>query len=133
METDEPQEQAQAEEPKAKAPDPRLPVRVVGQREGSALVEWIDEAGMYRRAYVPPGKIKDGTIAAKDLKKGIPYGLPWEDWIKIEATPERIANELRRMGMWTWQDINNAVISAANRAFDQGAFLRRVDQEVNRK
>ena len=121
---------AEPETPKAKPPDPRLPVRLIGQKDGSALVEWTDEEGQYRRAYVPGSKVQDGTVAGKELAKGIPYGLPWEDWIEVTATPQHIANELRRQGVWCWEDINNAALDAANRAFDKGAFLRRVKQEA---
>jgi hypothetical protein len=117
---------------KAKPPEPRLPVRLMAHKDGSALVEWMDESGMYCRVYVPFGKLDKGTVASKELAKGIPYGLPWEEYIEVTATPEQIANELRRQGVWCWQDINNAALSAANRAFDQGAFLRRVNREVQK-
>lgn len=135
MDKAETQEQGAKEaekQPKAKPPDPRLPVRLVAHKDGSALVEWIDEAGMYCRVYVPLDKLDRGTVASKDLAKGIPYGLPWEQWIEIQATPERIANELRRMGIWCWQDMSNAALDAVNRAFDKGAFLRQVNQEVSK-
>ena len=108
---------------------PRLPVRLVAHKDDSALVEWIDD-GMYCRVYVPLAKLRDGTVAEKDLAKGIPYGLPWEDWIEVAVTPEHIANELRRRGVWCWPDITNSALDAVNRAFDKGAFLRRVNQEV---
>ena len=130
MDNDEQQEQEQ-EQPKAKPPDPRLPVRLVAHKDGSALVEWIDLYG-YHRAYVPLDRLKDGTVSAKDLERGIPYGLPWEDWIEVSATPESIANELRRRGIWRWEDMNNAALDAVNRAFDKGAFLRLVNQEVSK-
>ena len=61
---------------------------------------------------------------------GSGYGLAWEEFIEITATPELIANELRRQGIWCWQDIRNDALTSANRAFDQGDFLRRVDKEV---
>ena len=124
------EEQVEKEQER-KPPDPRLPVRLVAHKDGSALVEWIDE-GMYRRVYVPLAKVDQGTVAGKDLAKGIPYGLPWEDWIEVTATPENIANELRRQGVWCWQDINNAAIEAANKAFDKGAFLRVSNQEAHK-
>ena len=115
-----------------KAPDPRLPVRVVGQKGASILVEWLDEGAMFRRAYVPADKVRDGSVASKELAKGIPYGLPWEKWIEITATPELVANALRRQGVWNWEDITNAALQAANMAFDKGAFLRRVEKETKR-
>ena len=131
MDKENEQEQAK-EKPNAKPPEPRLPVRLVGHQGESALVEWLDAGGMYHRVHVPLDKLEDGTVASKDLERGIPYGLPWEDWIEVQATPEKVANELRRQGVWCWQDVNNAALAAANKAFDKGAFLRRVNQEVNK-
>ena len=131
MDKEEQQEQAKAK-PKTKPPEPRLPVRLVGHQGESALVEWLDGDGMYRRVHVPLVKLEDGTVSGKDLERGIPYGLPWEEWIEVQATPEKVANELRRQGVWCWQDVNNAALDAANKAFDKGAFLRRVNQEVNK-
>ena len=129
MDKDEQQEQAE-EKPKAKPPDPRLPVKLIAHKDGSALVEWIGEDGYYHRVYVPLSKLDKGTVASKDLAKGIPYGEQWEDYIEITATPESIANELRRMGVWCWQDIRNDVLDVVNKAFDKGEFLRRVNQEA---
>lgn len=131
------QDQEVVEEPapkraSAKAPAPRLPVRLIEHKGESALVEWLDEDGLYRRVYVPKARLDAGTVATADLGKGIPYGLPWEEWIEVTATPEHIANELRRQGVWEWRDMNNAALGAANRAFDAGAFLRRVQQEVDK-
>lgn len=123
-------DEEQAKETKAK--DPRLPVQLVAHKDGSALVQWLDEDGMYHRAYVPLDKVKDGTVASKDLAKGIPYGLPWEEWIEVTATPEHIANELRRHGCWCHADLNHIVLTAVNKAFGQGGFIRRVNQEVNK-
>ena len=131
MDKDE-EQQDQAEPKKEKAMGLRLPVRKIADKDGSALVEWIGEDGFYHRVYVPLAKLDKGTVATKDLEKGIPYGLSWEQWIEIEATPERIANELRRMGVWCWQDITHTALTAVNKAFDQGEFLRRVKQEVDR-
>lgn len=125
-------EEEQAEEPKkAKPPEPRLPVRLVAHKDGSALVEWLDDSG-YHRVYVPLEKVKDGAVSAKDLAKGIPYGLPWEDFIEVTATPEFIANEMRRHGCWTQADLNHIVLTAVNKAFDQGEFIKLVNQEVNK-
>lgn len=119
-------------EEQVKQANPRLPVRLVAHKDESILVEWIDGENMYHRAYVPLAKLKEGTVASKDLAKGIPYGLPWEEWIEVEVTPESIANEMRRWGVWCWSDITNSALDAVNRAFDRGAFVRRVNQEVNK-
>jgi hypothetical protein len=120
------------EAPKRKKPDPRLPVKVVCTKGESSLVEWLDSGGMYRRAYVPISSVADGTVSSADLEAGVPYGLPWEKFIKVEATPESLANELRRQGIWEWEDIKLSALQNANRAFDLGAFMRKVEQEVKK-
>ena len=126
-------EEDKQEEPKEiKAKEPQVPARLIAHKGDSALVEWMDGDGYLRRAYIPLKQVRDGAAASKVLDKGIPYGLPWEKWIEVVATPEDIANELRRQGVWCWEDMNNAALDAANRAFDRGAFLRRVQQEVKK-
>jgi len=123
------EEQKQEEAKEKPRPEPRVPVRVIGSKGESALVEWMDAEGMYRRVYVPLAKVTKGTVASKDLERGIPYGLPWEDYIEVTATPASIANELRRMGAWRREDLTANIVDQANKAFDRGAFLRRVSQE----
>jgi hypothetical protein len=113
---------------------PRLvPVRLVAQRGESSLVEWLDAEGLYRRAYVPAALVQQGFVPALDLNRAIPYGIEWEKYIQVTATPQSLANDLRRRGMWTWEDINNAALSAANRAFDVGQFLRQVKAEERKQ
>jgi hypothetical protein len=124
------QEQEPKEEKQEKAVALRLPVRRIAEKDGSSLVEWIGEDGLYHRAYVPNKALDKGTVSTKDLQKGIPYGLPWEQWVEIQATPERIANELRRMGVWCLADLNHIVLTAVNKAFDQGEFIKLVNQEA---
>lgn len=109
------------------------PVRIVaGHAGGAMLVEWVRE-GAYRRACLPGPDIRqgpDGTVATLvALERGIPYGIAWEQYIEVTATPASIANELRRRGVWTWRDITLPAVVEANRAFDLGAFLRRADAE----
>ena len=114
------------EEPK------RIPVRVIGTQGESCLVEWRVANNYLHRAYLPAAKVKEESCLERDLAKGIPYGLPWEQWIVVTATPESIANEFRRQGVWEWKDINKPALVAANTAFDLGEFLRRVSQEVGK-
>jgi hypothetical protein len=113
----------------------RIAVKVIGVKGGSALVEWHEVHNgepWYHRAYIPIGRVEGetGTVDAQDLAGGIPYGLPWENYIVITATPERIANELRKRGVWCWLDINNVALDDVNRAFDRGDFTRRVREAL---
>lgn len=97
-------------------------VRCIRHKGDAALVEWIDR-GQYRRGFIPLSSIKDGTVKETTLKRAVPYGIPWEKCIKITATPEEIANELRRAGMWTLEDIDAGRLRKINRAFDYGEFI----------
>lgn len=76
------------------------------RRQGNvALVEIYDE-GTYTRVIVPSNKVSDsGTVNPAILEMGIPYGCPWEEMITLTATPEMIANELRRRGVFTVDDL----------------------------
>lgn len=117
------------EEKKAK-PKP-VPVKVVGEKGESALVEYQVD-GMYRRRYVPRKSVKDGAVSPITLGKGVVYGLPWEDFIEITATPESVANKLRQRGVWYIEDMTHSAILHARLAFDYGDFISRAKQEVDK-
>ena len=122
-------------EEEKKKPEP-IPVRVVGEKGESALVEYQVD-GMYRRRYVPGKSVKDrernrGEVSPITLGKGIVYGLPWEDFVEITATPESVANELRRRGVWYIEDMNHSAIKHARIAFDYGEFISRAKREVDK-
>jgi hypothetical protein len=102
----------QAEEKKERRPK-MVKGKVVRQEGDASLVEWMDKEGFYHRASVPRDVVKitkPGQVACSvdedELLVGIPYGMPWEELIgEINVTPEMIANELRRSGIWTGQEL----------------------------
>jgi hypothetical protein len=109
-------------------------IRVIAQEKKSALVEYQDRAGMWRRCSIPAAKIVDGYTSEDILARGIPYGLQWEDLQVEPITPEKVANTLRAHGIWTAADIQNN--SAALRAAIQqihGPLLAVIYQFINRK
>lgn len=120
------------EEPKPKAPKPvMVEIKPIAAKGKSVLVEWIDARGMYRRGFVPVGKVKDQAVDLADLVKAIPYGLPWEQFIQITATPESIANSLRKQGVWTFEDLSKMnVVMRANQAFLVAEFMRKAKKEA---
>lgn len=77
-------------------------VRVVSVTGPAALVETTD--GL-TRATIPANEIVDGAVSEEALDLGVPYGLTWERLVKLSATPEQIARELRRNGIWTLEDL----------------------------
>ena len=83
-------------------------VRVVRVTGPSAVVEW---AGGLKRAVIPAAEVISdelyATVPADVLDEGAPYGLPWERLVKMEATPEKLADELHRNGIWTMEDVES--------------------------
>ncbi len=105
-------------------------VRVLQRKGHAALVEWQDEAGCLRRATVPARVLQGDEAEAGDLEMGIVYGLPWEELLGApRVTPERIAAELRRHGIWTRADLRarpNVALAALQSAYglDLAALMR---------
>ena len=113
------------------APVKAIPVKVVGVKDGSALVEWDD--GRLHRAYIPEKQIKDGVVAPAVLKRGIPYGLPWEQYVvPVPLAPEDIADQLRRRGIWDLEHLDVRALQRINQAFDLGQFIQKAKQEARK-
>jgi len=107
-------------------------VKVVQKKGQAALVEWLDADGTHR-ATIPAKAIKGNLVAKDELDYGIPYGEPWEEMIEVSTTPEVIAAELRRCGIWTREDLEvrpNQALGAIQAAYGIGltALLRAVRQ-----
>lgn len=80
-------------------------VRIVQTKGQSALVEWQEEGRLFR-GYLPVNLVKDGTAEGADLAKAAPYGVPWERYINLAGlTVQALADELRRNGIWTVDDL----------------------------
>ena len=109
-----------------------IKVKVVRRKGQAALVEWIAEDGAHR-ATIPLAAIIKGQVVSDELDYGIPYGEPWEELVEISTTPETIAAELRRCGIWTRDDLEarpNQALSAIQAAYGAGLadLLRAVRQ-----
>lgn len=73
-----------------------------------------------RRAWVPTSEVREGHADLATLDAGISEGLPWEELLTLRVTPERVAAELRRRGIWTAGDLRrnpNAAIAALQAAY----------------
>lgn len=100
----------------------QVAVKVVAQKDQSALVEWAAGDDV-RRAYVPAGKIEGGRCDLETLEAGIPYGAPWEDLVDLSGlTPQAVARQLRRHGIWTRADIERNM-QGAQRAINRATGL----------
>ena len=114
-----------------------IQVKVVNQRGLTALVEWM-VGDDYRRAYVPLETIAEGACAEDTLQAGAPYGVAGEEYIKVQSTPQRIARELRRYGIWTLDDLQQRIATAKAAAWeacapDFAAIIRAVRQSEGNK
>ncbi len=114
-------------------------VRCIRAADSVVLVEWIDGAGLHRAelaesaiAHLGNGQAR---VGADILAQAAPYGLPWESLVKLTATPEAVAVELRRMGVWSVEDMRRQpdavqrAIMAAHRA-DINSLSRAVDNHL---
>jgi hypothetical protein len=88
-----------------------MQVKVIARKGQAVLVEWTDEAGHLRRSVLPVNALHDGPDGAAHgaeadrPEEGIPYGLPWEALVTFQATPDALADALRRNGIWTYADL----------------------------
>jgi hypothetical protein len=113
--------------------DNRVLVKVIGERGRAALVEFDGEQGR-SRVYVPGDSVHAGMVDAETLAQGIEYGVPWEA-ADIRVTPELVAAELRRRGIWTLEDLqakpNEAIAAVMQAAGASLAALRRVAKQYS--
>lgn len=104
-------------------------MRVVRKKGESVLVEFVIKE-FYRRVYIPSTELKDGRAPESILERGIVYGEPWEEFMDMNASRKQMANELRRRGMWVAEDVNPVTVAKVNKAFNEGAFLKRCGEIV---
>lgn len=105
-----------------------MKIKIISRRKQSALVEFIKNDRL-QRATVPVGDIVEDQISDYKLKLAIPYGIEWSKYIRLEATPQDLEQNLRRVGIWTKEDaLNNAqrVLGAIQATYqvDLGTLLR---------
>lgn len=103
-------------------------IKIISRRGQSALVEYL-KSGKLQRATVPVADIADDQISDYKLKLGIPYGIEWSKYVRLEATSQDLEQNLRRVGIWTKEDaLNNAqrVLGAIQATYqiDLGTLLR---------
>jgi len=108
-------------------------VQIILHKNDLHLIEW-QEMGKPHRAWVTPDMIesKSGkTAVVKNPGAGIPYGMDWTPLITLSATPEDFDRELKRVGVWTIQDLRdkpNEALSALRSVYgiDMAVLLQAV-------
>jgi hypothetical protein len=89
----------------------RIEARVVLRKKAAVLLEANDKDGIPLRATFPAESLsirENGTVilSEEEFSMGIPFGIPWEYKFKqIVVTPEELAGELHRNGIWTRDDV----------------------------
>ena len=81
------------------------PVLVMSERGETALVQWHDGERL-RRAYVPSAEVVGGHVEGETLAQGIQVGADWETLGGEGVTARALAEELRRVGVWTADDLH---------------------------
>ena len=110
-------------------------VQIILRKNDLHLVEWR-ERQMPHRAWVTPDMIvskSDKQAVVRNPRAGIPFGMDWTPLISISATPEDFDRELKRVGIWTIEDLRarpNEVISALQAVYgmDLAALFRAVKE-----
>lgn len=85
-------------------------MKIIRIKNNAKLVEYFDSKGNYKRCILP--------IESNNLRQGIPYGIPFEKFVRHPAIP----NELRRRGIWTIEDLEknrNTALGAIQAAYAQ--------------
>jgi hypothetical protein len=96
-----------------------IKVKIIREKGAVALVEWMAPEGV-KRGTVPVVSISRGRVDRSELECAIPYGVPWEELVTVSATPRKIAAELRRVEIWTREDLEarpNQAMSAIQEAY----------------
>lgn len=111
-----------------------MEIKVISKRKGSTLVEFR-KGDKLQRVYVPSQDVKDGEVSEYKLKLGIPYGVEWSRFIRLQATPEELEDNLRNAGIWTGHDaLQNPqiVLGVLQKTYkiDLGA-IQRIAKEAN--
>lgn len=96
-------------------------VKKIFHKGSASVVEWEDGSGFIHRSIVPSTEIvQEGKeLFVEDVEDGPDYGVDWESFIHTEYGPKKIADLLRRKGIWTFEDYASntpTVTSAFNEA-----------------
>lgn len=70
----------------------------------AVLIEYVQD-GALQRAIVPRDSMVADNVDDDALERAISYGVAWEDLPAIVVTPDVLAYELRRRGIWTIEEL----------------------------
>lgn len=84
-------------------------VKTIQTKGQSALVEYIASDNSIKRCIIPSSLIIYDDVPLVDLVQGIEYGERWDELVDFQIGSRDLANELRRRGIWTLDDLFNDV------------------------
>jgi hypothetical protein len=108
----------------------KVTVTVVEINDKVALVEWIED-NKTCRGVVPVPVLQGKSVSLEELHRALPYGEDWEAAMDLHTSAWDVAEQLRRSGIWTKNDLMNK-IRDAQRAWNQihatdfGEFIKKV-------
>lgn len=76
-------------------------VTTIRTKGHTSLVEWTDKDGL-QRAWLPTNE-----VGKSDPSLGMPFGDEIAEALTVKARPKDIEQALRRVGIWTWDDVIN--------------------------
>lgn len=107
------EEKQQAEhKPAAKVEKPTS-VQTLQTKNGLTLVEWQADGRMYRN-WIKVEDVSHTSDGAQVVgpEKGVPYGFDFARLVKLSVTPQMIDTELKRVGIWTAEDLRTRTAEA---------------------
>ena len=81
----------------------KVDVEVISVKDKTSLVKYLDGDDL-RKVYIPTSKLSKDKVDETVLKKGVPYGLPWDKIEFPEITGEQLAKELHKRNVWTAEE-----------------------------
>lgn len=100
-----------------------MKVKIINQDRLATVVQWY-ENGENKAGIIPTMVLAmspENDVDPAELAAAIPYGEPWEEIINAKFDVNHFAHELRRLGIWTIDDlrqnamhINGAVLRSVN-------------------
>lgn len=105
-----------------------IDIKIIQHQGHSALVEYLSGKKI-KRVTIPANVIHGEQVSKYNLNLGIPYGVDWARRINLKASPQKLEDELHRVGIWTADDAlqnANKLLGAiqATYAVDLSTLLR---------
>ena len=94
-----------------------MKISIISKDNDFVFAQWQDGT-MPMRGHIPVELVMGDEVSDEAMSLAIPYGVDWAFFLEGaigNATPERVAECLRSVGLWTLQDVmkNPAAVRGA--------------------